>query len=203
MGLGNFSSSGDDDSDDQSDSGSDGSSSPSGLAAFTSSSSSGRGGSRAANRDRWTTKIDFGRSYIIVARDRQGNTYKHRDQLCVLDDNLDWRRLDDHPNRQFEVIFQASTKRYWLRFCNRAQDQLGEDPEAVFDDDPTELARIRDEVYFPPGSKPDQSLDCRVCGSNSRDDDCTILEMDLGSHHRLPVCASHTIQELAHEGLLD
>lgn len=203
MGLDNFGSSGSDDS--GSDSGSSGSksSSSSGLSAFSSSKGRGGGGGGGGYSDRWQTRIDFGAPYILVAQDREGNIYRHRDQLAVWEDNTDWRRLDDHPNKEFEVLYRVQEKAFWLRFCNRAQDQLGVDPEELLEEDPKELHNLRQKVHYPPASKPDQTRDCRVCGTNSGDPEVAMMELDLQKHRKVPVCSSHTIEDLAHEGLLE
>lgn len=149
---------------------------------------------------RWVTKIDFGAPYVIVAVDRQGNLFKHRDQLAVLTDSDDWRRLDDHPDKDFEVIFKMNSREGWLRFCNHAIDQNLGDPEQLLEDDPMKLADIDDRLVIPPGSKPDQSRTCAVCGASSDDEDMT--EIQLRSHSKLSVCVSHTVEELAQNGYL-
>jgi len=166
-------------------------------------SHSGTGPDYTASSDRWNWRVDFSSPYVLVARDHEGNVYKHRDHLAILDDNLDWRRLEDHPNKEFEVLYQCPTERDWLRFCTRAQDQLGESPEDVLDDDPKRLAELREKTYFPPRDSPDDSRTCAVCGASHRQGDDTIVEIDLRSSARTAVCADHTVRELAHEGLLE
>lgn len=203
MGLDEFTGSGSDDSSSGSSSSSSNSSSSSGLGAFTGSSSRGGGGGHTGISNRWNTRIDFGTPYILVAEDREGTIYKHRDTLAVLDDNLDWRRLDEHPDKEFQVIYSVTDKEHWLRFCNRAQEQLGVDPEELLENDPRELSHTREKVYYPPGSKPDKSRSCRVCGANSEEDGLAMMELDLQSSRRVPVCSTHTVEDLAHEGLLD
>lgn len=202
MALDDFSSSDDSDSSSGSDSSTSSSSSSSGLEAFTSSSSSGRGGGGGGHSSRWNTRLDFSTPYILVAEDRQGNIYKHRDNLAVLNDNTDWRRLDEHPDREFRVLYRASSLDNWLRFRNRAQEQLGVDPDDLLQDDPVELHFLREKVHYPPSSKPDKSRDCRVCGANSSKEEVTMLELDLHKHREIPVCSEHTIEDLAAEGLL-
>lgn len=202
MGLDNFGSSGSDDSDSSSGSDSSKSSSSSGLSAFSSSKGGGGGGGGGGYSDRWQTRLDFGAPYVLVAQDRQGNIYRHRDHLAILEENTDWRRLDDHPDKEFEVLYRVDSKAHWLRFCNRAQEQLGVDPEELLQEDPEELHYVRQKVHFPPASKPDQSRDCRVCGANSDSTEVAMMEIDLQKHRKVPVCSSHTIEDLACEGLL-
>lgn len=157
----------------------------------------------SSRRYRWSTKIDFGSPYILVARDAEGNVYKHRDHLAILDDRLDWRRLDDHPEKDMEVLYEVPSERRWLEFCSRAVDQLDIDPEQYLDERPEELAELRERVHFPKRTPPDQTRDCRVCGENSGSSSVTMLEIDLQTKRRVPVCSSHTIDELAHNGLLE
>lgn len=178
-----------------------------GLDDFTSgstsdvASSSSRGGGRSTST-RWTTKLSFSTPYVVVAEDRQGNLYRHKDTLAVLKDADDWRRLDDHPNRELRVLFKVSTMDAWLRFCNLCQDQFGIYPNEVFEDDPKRLGELKERVNYPPASKPDLSRTCQVCGASEADDTCVVLEMRLEKHRRLAVCASHTVEELAEEGFL-
>lgn len=151
----------------------------------------------------WHTKLDFGAPYVLIVKDQQGNLYQHMGEVAILEDNEDFRRLDDHPSKEFRILYRCATKAAWLRFCNRAQDQLDTDPREVFEDDPEQLEQLRERTYFPPGSKPDPTRDCRVCGANSSDNGVAMMEVDLQKHRKVPVCSSHTIEDLAHEGLLE
>lgn len=182
-----------------------GDASSSGSDSTSSSTDSTSSRKRDLSKDRydWVTKINFSTPYIVIARDAQGNVYKHEDHLAVLDDRLDWRRLDDHPQKDMEVLYSVPNERRWLQFCSRAQDQLGVDPEDYLNERPEEIAELRERVHFPNPSPPDQTRDCRICGTNSSSSDVTILELDLQKHRRVPVCSSHSVEELAHNGLLE
>jgi hypothetical protein len=186
----------------------------------SSSSSTGTStstGTNSSSSARWHTRVDFGKPYVILARDRQGNLYLHRDTMAVLDDSETWLRVEDdfdkdedgeprpieeRYDQEYEILFRMMSKRGWLRFCNLAQDQLGVDPREVLEDDPEDIQRIEERVHYPPGLGPDQSRTCQVCGSTSEDDDSSVVEMRLEKHRRLAVCSSHTVEELAEEGYL-
>jgi hypothetical protein len=161
--------------------------------------------STAANHDhkRWHTKIDFSNPYVVVARDRKGRVYVHRGDLAVLDNNDDWRRLDDHPKREFEVIFTKGERRDWLRFCHRAVSQLDVDPEDVIDEDPGRLPHIEDRINVPPGYGFDGSRTCQICGASSDSNELTMMEVDLQKHRKVAMCSSHTVEEMARNGLLE
>jgi hypothetical protein len=185
-----------------------------GLDDFTSGGTNSSGGSgggasqkkkrktRQSTSSRWVTKLDFSAPYVVVARDYQGNIYKHQDQLAVLEDADDWRRLDEHPNEDLEVLVKFPSKEGWLRFCNLCQDQHGVNPSEVLEDNPKRLMELKEKTHYPPGSKPDGSRTCQVCEATSDDDDTTMLELRMEKHRRLAVCSSHTVEELAAEGLL-
>jgi hypothetical protein len=171
-------------------------------------SSSGTGSQtsdESLNRGRynWHTKLDFGAPYVLIVKDQIGDVYTHMGDVAVLEDRDDFRRLDDHPSKEFRVLYRCASKSAWLRFCNRAQDQLDTDPREVFEDQPEQLEQLRERTYFPPGSKPDTTRTCRLCGASSDDNDVAMLDIDLQKHRHVPVCSSHTIEDLAHEGLLD
>jgi len=151
----------------------------------------------------WTTKLDFGADYIIVAKDAEGNIYKHEDTLAVMKDRLDWRRLDEHPSKELKVLYRCHSREDWLRFCNRAQEQLGIDPSELLEDAPERLQEIRSQVHYPKATGIDTSRDCRVCGTNSRDPTTCMVEINLETQTRVPVCASHTVEELADNDLLE
>lgn len=178
--------------------------------------SSGGGGGFRGTGPNWSTKLDFGTSYVIVAEDRQGNFYKHKGSSAVIDeadhwlrlqeaddkDEEEWTQVDEQLKAEYRVIFQKSSKEAWLRFCHLAKDQLGVDPSELLEDDPEKLFEIKDKVHYPPGSKPDKGRTCQVCGKNSEEQGVTMTELDLHKHRKTPVCTSHTIEELAYEGLL-
>jgi len=183
-----------------------------GLEEFQSggSSDSGDSGSSSTSRpsgntrvsDRWQTRVDFSKAYVIVAQDRQGNLYTHEGTLAVLDDNLDWRRLGEHPNKEFDVLYRCTERSSWLRFCNRAQDQLDVDVREVLQEDPARIPEIRERVYYPPHSKPDQTRECRICGTSGESNETTLMEVDLQGNRKVPLCTHHTVEEMAYEGLL-
>ena len=152
---------------------------------------------------RWKTKLDYSTSYVLIARDRNGEIYYHQGRMGILESPDDWRRLDDHPSKEFEVLYRANTEQDWLRFCNYAQEQLGVDPREVLDEDPARIQEIDDRVMLPPGGKPQHTRKCAVCGNSEARDDTTLVEMNLEKHRRVPVCPEHTVEELAHEGLLE
>lgn len=191
---------GSDDDSDESE-GDSGESMSTGLASFGSSSSSGHNGLNKGTR--WVTKIDWSKPYIILAEDRKGNLYKHRDSLVVLEENTDWRRLDNHPQREFQVIYRCSTEDAWYTFCHLCMDQLGVNPEDVLNEEPRRLMELDDKTHWPPGTKPDTGRTCSVCGAHSSDDEVTVLEIDLQKSRHMAVCSSHTIEDLAQEGLLE
>lgn len=173
------------------------------------SSSGGNSSTRktdiSSDRYQWVTKIDFGTPYILVARAADGSVYCDRDEIgfAVWEDRLDWRRLDDHPQKDLEVVYSVPNRRKWLRFCDRAKDQLNEDPEQLFEEKPDQLAELRERVHFPNPSPPSSTRTCRICEASSDDKDTVILELDLQKHRKIPVCESHTIEDLAHNGLLE
>lgn len=171
----------------------------------TSGGSSGDSSTSYDTREgvRWNTKIDFGADYIIVAEDSDGNLYRHKDHLCVLSDRLDWRRLDDHPSKQMKVLYRCGTKQDWVRFCSRAQDQLGIDPEELFEEKPRKLQEVSTDIHYPDLKAVDDSRDCRICGANSEDPQVEMTEIDLQTKRRVPVCLSHTIEDLAYADLLE
>lgn len=155
------------------------------------------------SRQRWVTKLDYSTSYILIARDRRGEIYYHQGNLAILDSADDWRRLDDHPNKEFEVLYRVNTEQDWLRFCNHAQDQLGVDPREVIESDPARIQEIEDRVMLPPGGKPNHTRKCRICGKSEVREDTTLVEMNLDTQRKVPVCTDHTVEELAYEGLLN
>lgn len=197
--------------------GSEDSDSESGLDAFKSDSSSGGGGGGGNGSyphqmvaESWQTKLDYGKHYVMVAEDRQGNIRVHQDTAAVLDEHTDWRRLEDAPDREMRVIYTCRSRQKWLRFCSRAQNQLDVDPQELLENDPVELAVVRERVHYPNPSAPDQTRECRVCGTSSDSEEIvsghyevSMLEIDLQKHRRVPVCSNHTVAELAENGLLE
>lgn len=161
---------------------------------------------------KWTTKIDFGSPYILVARDVDGEVYCHRDEhgFQVWEDREDWRRirkdddeLPDDISEKLEVVYTVSNRRRWLQFCNRATNQHGEDPEDYFDNKPEQLAELRERTHFPNPSPPDKSRTCQICGTSSDSNKAAVIEVDLFSNRRVPLCEGHTVKEMAQHGLLD
>jgi len=222
MGLENFrSSSGSEDSSDSSDpygaaielgdDGEDLSSLGSGI------SSTRTTAARKISSSQWNPKINFGSSFILVVEDRQDNIYKKQGHSSIVDENDSWKRLELLPNgdpdedwsqvekdleAEYRVLFERTTEQGWLKFCNLVQDQLDTHPQDVLEDDPVELHYLEDQVHYPPGSKPDKSRTCQVCGKSSDEDSIRVLEVDLHQNRQTPVCIEHTVAELAEEGLL-
>lgn len=151
---------------------------------------------------RWVTKIDWSKPYLVVARDDTGEIFYSKGSPKVIRDPDDPIRLDEHPTRQMEVLVRFQSKAGWLYFCNLSKEQLDKDPEEVYEEDPTKLLELDEKVYYPPGVEPNKDRVCRLCGAISTEEDVTIVELDLQEHRRVPVCASHTVEELAQEGLL-
>lgn len=164
-----------------------------------SSSSHSSGGIRRASKI-WVTDLDFSKPYVIVARDRKGKIYTSKEQMLVIKEADDWRRLDESPHRDMEVLFKKQSKQEWLHFCNLVQDQLGEDPNKVLEDEPKRLVEFEDKIYYPPGKKPSETAECQVCGALSSDEGVTMGQLKLEKHLRLNVCASHTVEELLLNG---
>lgn len=122
--------------------------------------------------------------------------------ITNLDDEDTLSNLEREYSREYEVLFREQTRSGWLTFCNLCQKQLDTDPNEVLHDDPTELVRLEDEVYYPPKSKPDTSATCQVCGASGDDNDCSIVQISLANHRKLHVCCTHSVEELAEEGFL-
>lgn len=217
MGVDNFSGSNEGDSDNGRSSTSSNDTISAGLAAFSGNNDSSSGNNDSSSHggggdgsyphhlvaESWTGKLDYSQHYITVAEDEDGEIYVHQSPAVVMTEHTDWRRLDDHPSKEFEVHYRCPTKQAWLQFCNRAQSQLDTDPRELLGDSPLKLAELRERVHYPSPGKPDQSRDCRVCGTNSGSDEVSMLEIDLQKNRRVPVCASHTVADLAREGLLE
>ena len=161
---------------------------------------------------KWPTKIDFGAPYLLVARDIEGEVYCHRDDcgFQVWEDREDWRRirkddeeLPDDISEKLEVVYTVPNRRRWLQFCNQAIDQHGEDPEDYFQNKPDQLAELRERTHFPNPSPPDRSRTCQICGTSSDSEKTAIIEVDLHSNRRVPLCEGHSVKEMAQNGLLD
>jgi hypothetical protein len=188
-----------------------------GLEAFTGSnskssssgSSSRSGGGGGGNyphhlvAQSWTGKLDYSKPYILVAESEDSEVYVHQGRAVVMDEHTDWRRMDDHPTMDFRKVYECQSEQAWLRFCSRAQSQLDTDPRDLLAESPLELAELRERVHYPLPVKPNQSRDCRVCGTSSDSHEVTMVEVDLQKHRRVPVCASHTVRELAENGLIE
>ena len=176
----------------------------------TSDSDSGRDTSVNRGLDdhlskQWNSRLDFGSPYILVARNAKGTVYKQRNEvgLQVWEDRKDWRRLDDHPDEDIEVLYRCKSRRRWLRFCSRARDQEGVDPDEILNDDPERLMTLRKRVSYPSPGSPDQTRTCRICGKSSDTTDCAVVSIDLQKHRHVPVCEGHTVKELAQNGLME
>lgn len=167
-----------------------------------SSSAGGRGSSLSSAQANWKPKLDFGKPYVVVAEDRAGEVYWSRGDAVVLETADDWKRLEDNPHKEMKVLFKKSSYDAWLRFCNLVESQLDEDPEEVLKEDPARLVELNEKVRYPPASKPDKSRSCRICETSSDEVGVTMLEIDLQYNRKVPVCATHTIAEMANEGLL-
>lgn len=105
-------------------------------------------------------------------------------------------------SKQYEMLFRQQSETGWLTFCNLCQKQLDEDPNEVIENDPARLVELNERVYYPPKSKPDATSTCQVCGAKATDNSCSILQIRLKDHSRVHVCASHTVGEMAEEGML-
>lgn len=193
----------------------------------------------------WVTDLDFSTPYVIVAVDRWGKVWTHKDFLAVKTKSDDWRRVEDdfrrnctecnystpdddrmqshlrkehgitdideeklktntekQYERDYNVIFKAQTRQAWLRLSNLAQDQLGIDIDSVLEESPRNLGDIRDRVHYPPATGIDNSRSCAVCGASSDSNGVAMMTLDLIKHRKMAVCASHSIEELAEQGLL-
>lgn len=153
----------------------------------------------------WNSQLDFGSPYILVARNVKGTVYKQRNEvgLQVWEDRKDWRRLDDHPDEDIEVLYRCRSRRRWLRFRSRARDQEGVDIDEILNNDPERLMTLRKRVSYPSPDAPDQTRTCRVCGRSSDSSDCAVVIMDLQKHRNVALCEGHTVSELAEHGLLE
>jgi len=141
-------------------------------------------------------------NYSTSNDDRLAAHARHEHGIQDLAEGDTLGKLEREYNRQYEVLFKQQTRSGWLTFCNLCQKQLDTDPNEVLHDDPTELVRLEDEVYYPPKSKPDASATCQVCGASGDDNDCSIVQISLAEHRKLHVCCTHSVEELAEEGLL-
>lgn len=191
--------------------------SPSGLESFATSmgNASTRGG--GGHSPTWTGKLDLGSPYVVVVEDRQGNVYAHKGASRVVDNPKNWKRsqrydykdedertsVDEEMKAEYRELFKQDSRTGWLVFCNRAKDQLGVDPNEVLDEEPERLHFLEEKVHIPRSSMPDKSRTCQVCGVSSAEHGTTVLELDLTKHRNTPVCAEHTVEELAKEGLLE
>lgn len=172
----------------------------------TSSHSGGGGSGRYPHHlvaESWHSSLDYSKPYIMVAESSEGDVFVHQGRTVVMDEHTDWRRMEDHPTMDFREIYTCPSEEVWLRFCNRAQSQLDTDPAELLADKPCQLAELRERVHYPSPGKPDQTRDCRICGTNSSSDEMTMVEIDFQKHRRVPVCASHTVRELASHGLTE
>lgn len=217
MPLDDFTTSDESDSSDTGSSSSSSTDNSGGLGAFTgSNTSSSSGGSRSHSgggggggyphhlvAESWTGSLDYSKPYILVAESEDHEVFVHQGRAVVMDEHTDWRRMEDHPTMDFRKVYECHTEQAWLRFCSRAQSQLDTDPRDLLAESPLELAELRERVHYPSPGKPDQSRDCRVCGTNSDSHEVTMVEVDLQKHRRVPVCASHTVRELAENGLTE
>lgn len=217
MPLDDFSSSDGDGSDSTRSSTSSTDTNSGGLSAFTGSNSSSSGGGSSGHSrgggggsyphhlvaESWTGKLDYSKPYILVAESEDSEVFVHQGRAVVMAEHTDWRRMEDHPTMDFRKVYECQTEETWLRFCSRAQSQLDTDPRDLLEDSPLELAELRERVHYPSPGKPDQSRDCRVCGTNSDSSEVTMVEINLRKQFRVPVCASHSVRELAENGFTE
>lgn len=152
---------------------------------------------------RWLGKLDYSKPYVVVAEDDRGDIYTHKGSSVALKDADDWRRLGENPYKDIRILAQWSSQTHWLKFCSLAAEQYDEDPNDLFENDIERLIELQEKVYWTPGSKPDKERTCHVCGDPSLMTDSGIVEIDLHKSRRVPVCSSHTVKELAENGLLD
>jgi hypothetical protein len=217
MPVDDFTASDESDSSDTGSSSSTDTDSTSGLGAFSGSATSSSGsdyGSYSASggsgryphhlvAESWTTSLDYSKPYILVAESAEGEVFVHQGRAVVMYEHTDWRRMENHPTMDFRKVYECATEQLWLRFCSRAHTQLDTDPRDLLAESPLELAELRERVHYPSPGRPDQSRDCRICGTSSSSDDVAMVEIDLRKHRRVPVCASHSIRDLASNGLTE
>jgi hypothetical protein len=111
--------------------------------------------------------------------------------------------------KDIRVLFKKHQKTDWIRFCNLVQDQHGENPNEVFENEPSRLDDLEEQTYFPPHDGYDETHNCQICRQyhsshhkyGSQDDEA-IVEMKMQKHRSLHVCAHHTVEELAEHGFL-
>lgn len=168
----------------------------------------------------WVTKVDFSKPYVLVVRDRAGHYHYSKQDMVVMHDSEDWVRIaedtsvysDDEKQsfpknhqvweRDLKPIMVWRNKRHWLNFCDLAIDQGFGDPNELLEHDLEALLEAKEEVYWPPGTKPTSKRVCQVCGETTKSDNHEIVELDLHNTRKTPVCASHSVEELAENGLL-
>lgn len=141
--------------------------------------------------------------YRNKERDKIVKHLKQEHGVDDVDDEAIKTKTEKHFDKKYRVVFKMQSHAGWVKFCSLAQDQLDVDPEQKLDDQPLELASIDERVYWPPQSKPDPSRECQVCGERSTSNEVSVMEIDLHNTRKLPVCSSHTVEELAKEGFLD
>lgn len=161
----------------------------------------------------WQTKVDFGKPYVIVVRDYAGNHHYSKQDMVVMHDSDDWMRItevekDNFPKdhqvweRDLLPVVSWDTKTAWLNFCDKAIKQGFGDPNELLENDIEQLVKAKDEVYWKPGSGPNQARSCQVCGASTDVSDAEIVEIDLHESRMTPVCTEHSVEELAEAGLL-
>jgi hypothetical protein len=156
---------------------------------------------------RWNTRIDWSTPYILIARKRATRNsdeqiYKHEGELAILDDRNDWRRLDDHPDGEFEVILRVDTKLEWTKFCSELKRKHDADAYELMENNVNLLRQYYDDIVLPPVRHPNNTPTCRVCGSVQAEQDVNLVEIDLHKTRKALVCDDHTVSELAEQNLI-
>jgi hypothetical protein len=161
----------------------------------------------------WQTKLDFGKPYVMIAKDRSGTYYTSKDNGVIIDEAGSWKRITevdkgnfpkDHTvwEKDMAVVALWGSKSRWLRFCDLVDKQFGEDAADLLENDVDKLLGIKPDVQWPPASKPTNTRTCRVCGDTSSMNGVELIEIDLHYTRKANVCPHHSVEELAENGLL-
>jgi hypothetical protein len=130
------------------------------------------------NRTRWQTKIDFGTAYVLVAKDRSGETYVHNDFMCAKSEADDWRRLDSDFNRVCPECSYSTSDTDRLRTHIRDSHDLDSwDDEDTITDLEREYSNEYD-VLFRMSTRSDWLRFCNLCQDQLGIDPEDVLEDD-------------------------